>query len=95
MRDVAAAGGQVAFAGGCYWIGCNGAVPLLRRTALERQRRLDELRKDPPKIKADATGIPWIEPQARYLPPPTPEKQIQPAYRDRSVLRSEYRDADE
>jgi hypothetical protein len=61
------------------------------RLVLERQRRFETLGQDasqaapPPSI--------WRVPQTRYLPPPTPEADIQPAYRDRGVVRPEFRDS--
>jgi len=80
------------YAGVCYPIWCGGASPWQWRKMLERQRRLDELRKDPAAAATGPAAGPWDEPQGHYLPPPTPEKQIQPAYRDRSVVRPEFRD---
>lgn len=32
----------------------------------------------------------WLAPPGHYLPPPTPEKHIQPEFRERSVLRPEF-----
>jgi hypothetical protein len=81
-----------AYAGVCYSIWCAGAGPWQWRTTLERQRRLDELRRDATPAAVGPAPALWNDPQGIYLPPPTPEKQIQPAYRDRSVLRPEFRD---
>ena len=58
-----------------------------------RQRRFDALRHAPAVDHAPAaTGL-WIVPPFAYLPPPTPEDQIQPAYRDHSVIRPEFRNS--
>jgi hypothetical protein len=53
---------------------------------LERQRRFDELRRGP---TAPATGAPF-RPAATSPPKPTPDSQIQPAYRNSSVVRPEF-----
>lgn len=75
---------------GCRWAGCGGFSRHELRTALERQRRFDDLRQDaaaaPP---GSAAGL-WLAPPGHYLPPPTPEKHIQTEFRERSVLRPEF-----
>jgi hypothetical protein len=69
---------------------CIGRAEL--RLILERQRRFELLKQDASGVQpAPVSGI-WQVPQARNLPPPTPESQIQPAYRDSSVVRPEFRD---
>lgn len=79
---------------GCHpgWGGCIGGTEL--RLILERQRRLDVLRNEPPADQAPLAGGLWRVPPFAYLPPPTPEDQIVPAYRDRSILRPEFQDSD-
>jgi len=79
---------------GCYpgWNGC--ATPTNWRSLLERQRRFDDLRRDSTTAPHPSATNPWHGWSGAPLPPPTPEKQIQPAYRDRSVLRPEYREDD-
>lgn len=57
------------------------------RIILDRQRRFDNLRQDAP---ASGTGYP---PQVRQLPPPTPDSEVQPAYRDSGTIRPEFRDS--
>jgi hypothetical protein len=61
------------------------------RVELERDRRMQELRElatpSAPPIYRPGDG-PW-GPQ-RYIPPTTPEANIQPAYRSTSQLRPEY-----
>jgi hypothetical protein len=61
------------------------------RLELERYRRMQDLRDGPtpsdPRVSGPNYG-PW-GPQ-RYLPPPTPDANIQPAYRDASRLRPEF-----
>lgn len=58
----------------------------------ERRQRLRPMAPDaPPPADADiwgSTGSPWG--YVRRLPPPTPESQIQPRYRDASTIRPEY-----
>jgi hypothetical protein len=84
--------GFVASPWGCYpaWGGCTR--PANWRLLLERQRRFDHLRQDSAAVAAPAMTNPWYGWSGAPLPPPTPEKQIQPAFRDRSVLRPEFRD---
>lgn len=80
---------------GCYpgWGGCFGALDL--RLMLERQRRFDALRYEPVVDPLLATTGLWRVPPYLYLPPPTPVEQIQPAYRERSVIRPEFRGSGE
>lgn len=58
----------------------------------ERRQRQRPMAPDPsPPADADlwgAAGSPWG--YVRRLPPPTPESQIQPRYRDASTIRPEY-----
>ena len=68
--------------------GCVGMADL--RSVLERQRRFDILRQDPPPAQTGAAAGIWVVPPRRYLPPPTSEDQILPAYRERSVVRPEW-----
>jgi len=84
--------GIVASPWGCStaWGGC--ARPTDWRLMLERQRRFDDLRQDSNTAPHFAATNPWHGWSGAPLPPPTPEKHIQPAYRDRSVLRPEYRE---
>ena len=86
--------GLIASPWGCY-PGTAGCIdPSGRRLSLERQRRFDALRQEPANERAGASSSLWLAPPApRYLPPPTSEDQIQPAYRDSSVVRPEFRDA--
>lgn len=56
------------------------------RIILERQRRLDSLRRD-------ATPGVLLAPQVRTLPPPTPESEVQPAYKGSGSIRPEFRDS--
>ena len=69
--------------------GCQDSLQL--RLELERDRRLQELReraaRSEPRLQGPAEG-PWGG--QRYLPPATPEANIQPAYRGASQLRPEY-----
>ena len=78
---------------GCHpgWGACLGGTEL--RLILERQRRFDSLRNEPPADQAPVTGALWRVPPFAYLPPPTPVDQIVPAYRDRSILRPEFQDS--
>ena len=67
------------------------ADPVRLRIELERYRRLQELREraTPREPHTYGPGVgPW-GPQ-RYMPPPTPEANIRPEYRDKSKLRPEY-----
>lgn len=57
------------------------------RIILERQRRFDILRQDAP-----AAGV-WPVPQVRQLPPPTPESEVQPAYRGSGAIRPEFNES--
>jgi hypothetical protein len=57
------------------------------RILLERQRRFDNLRQDAP-----VTGV-LPMPQQRPMPPPTPENEVQPAYRESGSIRPEFRDS--
>ena len=57
------------------------------RIMLERQRRFDLLGQDAP-----ASGAGNL-PQVRQLPPPTPDSEVQPAYRDSGSIRPEFRDS--
>lgn len=57
----------------------------------ERRQRQRAAAPEPPPADADlwgAAGSPWG--YVRRLPPPTPESQIQPRYRDASTIRPEY-----
>ena len=78
---------------GCHpgWGACIGSAEL--RLILERQRRLDVLRNESAADQAPSAGGLWRVPPYAYLPPPTPEDQIVPAYRDRSVPRPEFQDS--
>ena len=86
--------GLIASPWGCY-PGTAGCIdPTGRRLSLERQRRFDALRQEQASERPGASTSLWLAPPApRYLPPPTSEDQIQPAYRDSSVVRPEFRDA--
>lgn len=56
-----------------------------------RQRQRPAPPEAPPPADADiwgSSGSPWG--YVRRLPPPTPESQIQPRYRDASTIRPEY-----
>lgn len=77
----------------CYTgrIACAGLPETQSRTA--RQRRFDALRNAPDADRASTPTSPWIVPPHVYLPPPTAEDQIQPAYRERSVIRPEFRNS--
>jgi hypothetical protein len=57
------------------------------RIILERQHRFDLLRQDVP-----ASGAAYL-PQVRQMPPPTPESEVQPAYRESGAIRPEFRDS--
>jgi len=78
---------------GCRRAGCGGFSRYELWTALERQRRFDDLRQEPAAAPTGFPASPWLAPPAYYLPPPTPEKHIQPEYRERSVLRPEFRES--
>ena len=69
--------------------GCRDPVQL--RLELERHQRMQELREratqPEPRIYGPGDGIWGLQ---RYIPPPTPEGNIQPAYRGASQLRPEY-----
>ena len=58
-----------------------------------RQRRFDALRNAPEAGHAPAATSLWIVPPHVYLPPPTAEDQIQPAYREHSVIRPEFKNS--
>ena len=78
---------------GCYpgTRGCISHAELA--TLLERLRQAE----GPGQEQAAAPKVnqtsPWVAPQSRYLPPPTAQDQIMPEYRDRSVVRPEFRDS--
>ena len=57
------------------------------RILLERQRRFDNPRQDAP-----VTGV-LPMPRQWPMPPPTPENEVQPAYRERGSVRPEFRDS--
>ena len=88
---------RVPFALGIYnpWFGCIPPYgcqdPFQLRLELERERRMQELReraaRSEPGLQGSAEG-PWGG--QRYVPPATPESNIQPAYRGASQLRPEY-----
>ena len=65
--------------------------PVQLRLELERHRRMQELREratqPEPRIYGPVDGIWGLQ---RYIPPATPEANIQPAYRAASQLRSDY-----
>ncbi len=75
----------------CYSgrIACADLPGVQARTA--RQRRFDALRNAPEVDRAPAAASLWIAPPFAYLPPPTAEEQIQPAYREHSVIRPEFK----
>ncbi len=73
------------------WGACLGGTEL--RLILERQYRFDALKNDAQVDQAPLAQGLWGAPPHAYLPPPTPEDQIVPAYRDRSVLRPEFQDS--
>ena len=68
---------------------CSNSVQL--RLELERDRRMQELREratqPEPRIYGPVYGTWGLQ---RYIPPATPEANIQPAYRGASQLRPEY-----
>ena len=70
-----------------YW--CRDSLQL--RLELERQRRMEELREratqPEPRIYEPIYGTSGLQ---RYIPPATPEANIQPEYRGASQLRPEY-----
>lgn len=77
------------------WFSCTAPYrchdPVQLRLELERYRRMQELREQATQPEPRAYGPgdgPW-GPQ-RYIPPATPEANIQPAYRGTSLLRPEY-----
>ena len=84
-------GGSVFYGYGGPWIGgpCGvygcGLGPDYR-TQLRRELRFQELREGGPHATYRAYPIPQHD-----LPPPTPLNQIQPAYRDASQIRPEFR----
>jgi hypothetical protein len=71
----------------CYPYGT--CTSLLREERLQRRRPLAPGESAPagPDIWGN-TGSPWG--YVRRLPPPTPESQIQPRYRDSGTIRPEY-----
>ena len=100
--DLAMGGGVGAYYGvpmarGMYdpWFSCalpyRCGDPVQMRLELERYRRTQELREratqSEPRIDGPGDG-PWG--RQRYVPPATPEANIQPAYRGASRLRPEY-----
>jgi hypothetical protein len=68
---------------------CADALDALERRIerRERQRRGQSSEPAPPRHAGDTS--PWGAPRA--LPPPTPESEIQPDYREASRLRPEFR----
>jgi hypothetical protein len=68
--------------------GCADAMSL--RLVLDRQRRLERL-SEADEARFGATGT-WLGPPVPYRPPPTAADQIQPEYRERSLLRPEFRE---
>jgi hypothetical protein len=66
--------------------------PVQMRLELERYHRMQELRgratQPEPRIYGPVGDGPWG--LQRYIPPATPEANIQPAYRGTSQLRPEY-----
>ncbi len=100
--DLAIGGGVGAYYGvplarGMYdpWLSCTPPYrcrdPIQLRLELERYGRMQELREratqSEPRIYGPGDG-PWGS--QRYIPPATPEANIQPAYRGASKLRPEY-----
>jgi len=86
-------GGLLASPWSCRSPGCAGVGTYALWITLERQRRFEDLRQGSAAAQAPvATGL-WLPPPGYYLPPPTPEKSIQPQFRDRSVVRPEFRDS--
>lgn len=87
-------GYHASFRAGYAWLRCTYpyrcADPIEMRIEIERQRRLQELREQAthPEPRIRPGEGPW-GPQ-RYLPPATPDANIQPEYRDKSKLRPEY-----
>jgi len=77
------------------WFSCTPPYrcrdPVRLRLELERHRRMQELREratqPEPRIYEPGDGIWGLQ---RYIPPATPEANIQPAYRGASQLRPEY-----
>ncbi len=92
VRGGAARPGFAAHRWVCHpgWGACLAGTEL--RLILERQHRFDALRYEAPADPDPLSRGLWRVPPYAYLPPPTPEDQIVPAYRDRSVLRPEFRD---
>lgn len=88
---------DVILARGMYdpWISCTPPYgcrdPVQLRLELERSLRMQELREratqSEPRYPGPADG-PWG--LQHYIPPATPESNIQPAYRGASKLRPEY-----
>ena len=79
----------------CTWAyRCRDSVQL--RLELERHSRMQELREratqPEPRIYGPGDGIWGLQ---RYIPPATPEANIQPAYRAASQLRPEYEQSGE
>jgi hypothetical protein len=84
-------GGSVLYGYGGPWIGwpCGGygcGLGLDYRTQLRRELRLQELREVGP--PAAYPAYPFAQ---HFLPPPTPMSEIQPAYREASQIRPEFR----
>ncbi len=77
--------------GPCVAGACFGDVEL--RRAVRREMQVQELRRE---LDAQASGAAAasagsIHREPRYLPPPTPESHVQPAYRGTGDVRPEYR----
>jgi hypothetical protein len=77
--------------GPCVTGACFGDMEV--RRAVRREMQVQELRRE---LDAQASGAAAgstgsIHPEPRYLPPPTPESHLQPAYRGTGDVRAEYR----
>jgi len=78
-----------------YWYPCvlpyHCGDPIQFRIELERYRHMQDLREQGRQSDGSvdaASDGPWGRP--RYIPPPTPEANIQPAYRGKSQLLPQY-----
>jgi len=79
--------GPFVYPGACWPYGSCFGPPWDER----RQRQRAAAPDPPPPVDPDiwgSSGSPWG--YVRRLPPPTPESQIQPRYRDASTIRPEY-----
>lgn len=82
--------GNCAFYGGCFDAYRTARTYEQRREQVRREREEIATPKPPPDLW-DGTSGPWG--YTRRIPPPTPESEIQPPYRDSGQVLPQYKDS--